>query len=182
MVEKSRLEKSSDGVYPEGEIVLYRHFLSLGLEIILFVVVSIAALYYTIKYPEFIQYVDIGIFTFPIPLFLLPPIVLAAYIIHGLYNYKYIISDDYVLDYEGVLSFKMRETRVEYEHVRGIEVDKTLYQRMLGLGDIKIGSAMKNDVEVMLKGIYDPNYYKDIIENRLRRHVELSEASSRKID
>ena len=176
----TQLEKSADGNYPGGEIIVYRHFLSLGPEIALFILVSLAALYYTAKHPEFIQYVDIGVVILPIPLFLLLPVVLASYIIHGLYNYKYVISNDYVLDYEGVLSFKMTETRVEYEHIRGIEVDRTIYQRILGLGDIRIGTAVRNDVEVLLKGIYNPHYYKDIIESRLRRHVEAMEISGLK--
>ncbi|MCB0319227.1 MAG: PH domain-containing protein, partial [Bdellovibrionales bacterium] len=59
-----------------------------------------------------------------------------------------------------------------YEHIRGVELDRTLYQRMFNLGDIKIGSSMKNEIEVLIRGIYKPDYYKRIIEYRLRLHME----------
>ncbi|MEZ4753925.1 MAG: PH domain-containing protein [Bdellovibrionota bacterium] len=157
--------------FPEGDLVIYRHFLSLAPMIILFVIASLVAFYYSASDRRFIQEVDIYGVIFSLPLLGLIPLVLAAYIIHGLYNSKYVIRDHCLICVEGLLSFKMQETRVEYEHVRGIEVQRSLYQRLFGLGDIKIGSAMQGDVEIYIRGIINPRYYEKVIEYRLRKHV-----------
>lgn len=156
-------------------IVFYTSFLNEVPAILLFFVLSVAAVPLTIKYHWSIKAIELPIpFGYVIeaslPLFALPPLVLFAYIVHQLYNNRYVIGSDHALCETGRLSLRKRETRIDYENVRGIEIDESLLQRIFGVGDLKIGSSMQSEIEIYMSGVRNPEYFRGILEKRIRAH------------
>ena len=118
------------------EIVLYRNFLDVGPAVVMLIVLMVAAVVFTIKVPQSVQYVEIFGLSLPVPFFALLPLATYAYILHRMYNNRYTISTDFVESRIGIISFKSADTRINFDDVRGIEVDRTIYQRIFKLLDI----------------------------------------------
>jgi len=58
-----------------------------------------------------------------------------------------------------------------YEHVRGVEIEQGLYQRIINLGDLHVGSGVnKGESEMLVCGIRNP----DAIKDELLKRVKLS--------
>ena len=69
---------------------------------------------------------------------------------------------------------RKQDMRIAFQDVRGVEVDRSLYQRIVNVGDMHIGSAMQAGVEVQFLGVRNPSRYRDIILSRrkeLERHT-----------
>lgn len=165
------LKGLSDPNSPISDIVIYRHPLSeLGL-IFGFVVLTVLAFIYSPKYEWSIQYVSFGgFFDLPIPFFALVPLVVGSFIIHRMYDCKYVVSHDHVRAVSGLLSLAEKDIRVDYENVRGIQVDKSIPQRILQLGDVYVGSSMHADVEIVMRGVLHPRHIREEIEERIKHH------------
>lgn len=153
-------------------IVLYRHHLQELPIAILVVLLAFAAYPLSVYVPISIQHVSVLSLRIPIPLFGLMPLVGIAYIFNRLWNCRYEIHDGYVMAEEGRMSFTLSDIRIDYENVRGIEIDRSIYQRVMRLGDLKVGSSMSADVELVMHGILHPEQYREIIEDRIRKHFE----------
>ena len=167
-------ENTATATIPDDNrlIVLYRNFLDVGPAVVMLIVLMVAAVVFTIKVPQSVQYVEILGISLPVPFFALLPLATYAYILHRMYNNRYTISTDYVESRTGILSFKSADTRINFDDVRGIEVDRTIYQRIFNLGDILVGSAMGNEVEVRIEGVSQPDRLHQLIEQRMRLHRE----------
>jgi hypothetical protein len=55
----------------------------------------------------------------------------------------------------GVLSRQSSEVR--HRDVRNLQVHQSLYQRLVGVGDLSISSAGQEDMEIVIRGIPDPH-------------------------
>ena len=157
----------------DDSVVFYRHFLSALPAIILFVVTAILSLYFSVTYPASVQWISlfrIGGFqvNIAIPLFALVPFALGALIIHQLYDCRYEIGDGYVRCTSGRLGFSKQDLRINMEHIRGIEIDRSLYGRIVNIGDLRIGSAMHEEVEIVMGGVFDPSHYRNIVTQRMK--------------
>lgn len=139
---------------------------------------SIAAgIYGSILYPASVQKLTITEFDsfsliVPIPFFALLPVVLSLLLLHRLFDAMLVVGLDHICLIEGILSFRTIDTRIDYENVRGIEIDRSLYQRIFKLGAIRIGSSMHSGVEIEMKGIKNPARLRLLIEDRIRGHFE----------
>ncbi len=113
---------------------------------------------------------DIKLFI-PLPM-ALPFGVLVKILIY-IYNSKYIIDERGVEAQIGLVAFNLRQPRLRYEDIRGIEPQQTLWERILGIGSVLIGSAMTQDVEIVMKGVANPRAIQLLIsgerDKRLRR-------------
>lgn len=160
------------------EITLRRSPLAELPRISLLLVLIVAGTLLSVIYPVTIQTVVIPLgsyeFAIVLPLIGLPLLLLAAYIIHRLWDTKYVIGADYVRSIKGLLSLSKEDMRIEYSTVRGIEIVRPLWQRILNVGTLKIGSAMRVEVEVLIEGIFNPSRYRDIILSRMK-HIGQSD-------
>lgn len=86
---------------------------------------------------------------------LLPGIVLGKILIY-MYDAKYIIDERGVEAQIGLVSLSLRQPRLRYEDIRGVEPIQTLLERLLGIGGVLIGSAMTQDVEIVMEGVANP--------------------------
>lgn len=78
------------------------------------------------------------------------------------------LTSDRVIERRGLLSSRRRE--MELADVRSIEVDRSLAQRMLGLGNVAVASAASADFIVRMTDIPDPERVAEILRRaRLKR-------------
>lgn len=80
------------------------------------------------------------------------------------------LTSDRLIERSGLLTRHRRE--MELADVRSIEVDRSLMQRMLGLGNVAIASAASADFMIRLWDIPDPERMAEILRQaRLKRLV-----------
>ena len=68
---------------------------------------------------------------------------------------KYQIFDDVVVASFGIVS--RRSTQVRVADIRGMSVHQSLVGRLLGVGDVTIGTAATGGAEVVMRGVRDPS-------------------------
>jgi hypothetical protein len=61
------------------------------------------------------------------------------------------------------------QTRLEYTHTRGVNLSQTIFERIVGFGDIHVATSGV-DTELLITGIIKPSFYTDIIKERLIGH------------
>ena len=85
------------------------------------------------------------------------------------FNKRFCLCKEYVSVYAGLLGANLRTTRLLYEHVRGVEIEQSVLQRLLGLGDLHVGSDVnKGEGEMVICGIRNPDKVKDLLLERVR--------------
>ncbi|MCB9030143.1 MAG: PH domain-containing protein [Deltaproteobacteria bacterium] len=141
--------------------------------IVIFFGLFISMFYFNREYPDTIQHIplqlgDMLYFDISLPLFGILPILSFAYVAHRLLDDKYVIDQDSLREISGLLSFNKKDMRIQFENIRGIEIDRNLYERLVNVGDLKVGSAMHEGIEAHLAGIRNPSKYRDIILERMK--------------
>lgn len=130
--------------------------------LIWFTVTSVAAIYLSRAYPV--------IFMIPgelfstsstrymlyLPYLVLGPGFFLGKILINIYNSKYIIDETGLEAQVGLVSLNLRQPRIRWEDIRGVEPRQTIWERMLGIGTIAIGSAMTSEPEIVMEGVANP--------------------------
>lgn len=68
---------------------------------------------------------------------------------------SYRIYDDLVVASFGIVS--RRSTQVRVADIRGMSIRQSLVGRMLGVGDVTIGTAATGDAEIVMRGVRNPS-------------------------
>lgn len=156
------------------QIVIYRSPLSQLGKIILFLLSIPFMVWFSATFPQSVEHLQFTwrgelAFAVGVPMSGIVPILLLAAITHGLFNYKYVICDDYVIEIAGLISLSLRTTRLHYIHIKTVEVNKNILERILNIGDLVIAADMTQaDSQINMRGVNDPHQYKDIIHERIR--------------
>ncbi|MBT4195222.1 MAG: PH domain-containing protein [Gammaproteobacteria bacterium] len=58
-------------------------------------------------------------------------------------------------------------TRIEYRHIRGVNLRQSLFNRFMSIGQILV-STSGMDTELIISDINRPVYFTEIIKNRLK--------------
>ncbi len=106
-----------------------------------------------------------------LPLLSLLPGFMLGKILFFLYNSKYIIDERGVEAQVGLVSLSLRQPRVRYEDIRGVEPVQRLHERFLGIGMVLIGSAAQQDVEIRMIGIPNPRSIQLLIQGERDRRM-----------
>jgi uncharacterized membrane protein YdbT with pleckstrin-like domain len=69
-------------------------------------------------------------------------------------SWRYLIDDHNIESYQGVLARRVHSIRVG--DLRNINVNQSVMQRLLGVGDVEFSSAAGGEVEVIFFGVDDP--------------------------
>ena len=78
------------------------------------------------------------------------------------------LTSDRLIEKRGLVASRRRE--MELADIRSVEVDKRVFQRMFGLGDVTIASAASADYAIRLNEIQDPDLAAETIRKaRLKR-------------
>jgi len=88
-------------------------------------------------------------------LFLIPGFLLARIFLR-IFDSRFIVDDRGIEAQIGLLSMSLRQPRLRYEDIRGVEPKQTIFERVLGIGSLLVGSSMTFDVEISMQGIADP--------------------------
>lgn len=108
-----------------------------------------------------------------LPLLIFLPGLILVKILVRIYDSAYIIDGRGVEAQIGIVSLMLRQPRLRFEDIRGVEPSQTIIERILTIGHLEIGSAMKEDVEIVMEGISDPRavqlFLSEEIERSLRR-------------
>ena len=91
---------------------------------------------------------------------------------------RYALSEDRLFISVGFLSIK--DDEVLLYRVRDIDTNRTLWQRLFGVGTVTVVSSDKTMPNLVLKNVKDPVFVKELIhtqveEMKIRRRVRLGE-------
>lgn len=115
-----------------------------------------------------------------LPVLVLLPGWMLGKILINIYDAKFIIDETGVEAQIGLVSFSLRQPRLRWEDIRGSEPQQTIWERILGIGSVLVGSAMTQDVEIVMSGVANPKAIQLLIQGeRDRRLRELRGAGNR---
>ena len=91
---------------------------------------------------------------------------------------RYCLSDDRLFISEGFLNIK--DDEILLYRVRDIDTQRTLWQRIFGVGTVTVVSSDKTMPNLVLKNIKDPIFVKELIhkqveETKIKRRVRFGE-------
>ncbi len=81
-------------------------------------------------------------------------VYLIAVVIYRRYSWAYTINGETIESREGLIARKVKSIRVQ--DLRNINVNQSLWQRLLGVGDVEFSSAGGSGVEVTFRGVSNP--------------------------
>ena len=81
-------------------------------------------------------------------------VYLVAVVIYRRYSWAYAIDSETIESREGLIARKVKSIRVQ--DLRNINVNQSLWQRMMGVGDVEFSSAGGSGIEVVFRGVDDP--------------------------
>ncbi len=87
-------------------------------------------------------------------------VYLVAVVIYRRYSWAYMINDETIESREGLIARKVCSIRVR--DLRNINVKQSLWQRLIGVGDVEFSSAGGSGIEVSFRGVNDPLQVKSL--------------------
>lgn len=81
-------------------------------------------------------------------------VYLIAVVIYRRYSWAYTIDSETIESREGLIARKVKSIRVQ--DLRNINVNQSLIQRILGVGDVEFSSAGGSGIEVVFRGVDKP--------------------------
>jgi len=153
---------------PAIALVVITLFISyLGSIYLPFLVIPIASV------PFYDRELNVGI-----PLLHFLPIIAFIVLIYRFYDRKFIIGTDSSTLIVGILSLQLRRVQIQYDKVKELEVRRSIYQRLVNTGDLKISTAMFDEPEVTLDGLHNPYYYATLIRYLAYQYQERMKSGS----
>jgi len=91
-----------------------------------------------------------------LPLWWLLPAFLLLEATWRIYNVRYVVDEQGIEAWDGILSLRQHIIQVRHEDVRSIETDQTVVERILDVGEVLVGTAATGQIEVILQGVPSP--------------------------
>lgn len=117
-------------------------------------------------------------FYLTLPLWSLLPFFVLTFSIFRIYNVRFVVDEHGIEARVGILSFHQRITRLRYEDIRSIEIEHSLIERALDIGDVEVSTASTGDVEIVLQGVAAPEEVQDMLQ---RERMSRQRAGVRRI-
>jgi len=86
-----------------------------------------------------------------------------------LYDAKHFITPKGVVARSGIYSFVTRDMHADFHDISGVSVRQSLFERLINIGTIDVGTAMSANVEIVIEGVDSPSKYADIMDDREER-------------
>jgi uncharacterized membrane protein YdbT with pleckstrin-like domain len=155
-------------------LLLAPSVLSEAPRLLLFAVLLAFGIWFSAAYPfSVLHFEDPQLsLTLHIPILLIPAVILGVMIAHALMNERYTVGKDYLRIVRGLLSVHKSDLRVKAHDIRGVDIERSLFGRVLNTGDIIIGSALNGEMVFRLRGIVNPSIYRDVILERAERELQ----------
>lgn len=96
---------------------------------------------------------------------LLLPVVAGIYFLGrafvNIYSTEYSITEKTIAVKTGL--FSIRRTEIRIADIRGVEIDRTFWQRLIGTGTVAVGTAATAAAEIYMTDVAEPQKVVDII-------------------
>ena len=153
--------------------VFYRSKLAELPMIALLLIIIILKLYLTAKYNFGLVNYNLSLlgktYTLSFSLLSILTVFVFLLILRNHYNQKLIVGSNFVICKSGIISINQQDVRLDFENIRGIEIDKSILDRILNLGKLKIGSSSTDQIEIIFSGLRNPNQVRALIEYRIHK-------------
>lgn len=111
-----------------------------------------------------------------LPILALVPGFFLVKVLINIYDAKYIIDDAGIEAQIGKMSLNFSQPRIRWEDIRGVKPEQTIWERILDIGTVSVGSAMTQETEIVMKGVASPRSIQLLIEHeRAKRHAEMKQ-------
>ncbi len=117
-------------------------------------------------------------FTLSLPLFWFIPALTIGNSLYRIYNVRYSIDSRGIEEKHGILAMRTKTTQVRYEDVRSVELEQTLLERILHIGEVEIGTAATGATEIKIQGVAAPEEVQDMIQRERDRRTKLQRERS----
>ncbi|RIL03485.1 MAG: hypothetical protein DCC75_12925 [Proteobacteria bacterium] len=144
-----------------------------GLHILVFLFACALMIYLTVKFDWSVQYFGLGQWLgykirLGLPLFGIFPLIALVWVVRSIYDELYILTDEYALKIMGRCSLTGKTIRLNYVNMRGVNIEKNLYQRLFDVGDLVVESDVTTaGSQIRMKGISNPRFYKDLLQKKM---------------
>lgn len=109
-----------------------------------------------------------------LPLFALMPLVAFGDLIARIYDVRFTLSADGIEARVGIVSLSQSVTRIRFEDIRLIEVDQSLLERLLDVGNVLIGTAATDSIEVYMEGMVAPGEIQRMVQAERDKRQQLA--------
>jgi membrane protein YdbS with pleckstrin-like domain len=99
------------------------------------------------------------------------PAIFLLEILRRRHDDLYTFAENRIMHRAGRLSLNYRIPSVHYTDIRSVRVVQSIWGRILGYGNVELGTAAQDGVELTLEGILDPQQIADLLDG-LRAHTE----------
>lgn len=106
-----------------------------------------------------------------LPLFLLVLGVLSIRPLFLMYDCRHLVGQHHLYSTFGLMSWRRNSTEIPFEDIVGVRVYQTIFQRILGVGDIGVWTATGDRPEVTMKGIFRPDKAMKLIRERVDQAI-----------
>ncbi len=155
--------------YRDGEnVIVHQSWKNQIGTLVVFVLLLAATTYLTVLYPDFTTVpLDFGAREVDFPLLNVLPLILLCRAAYAIYNERFVLTPDYLIHVTGRLAWRGRSSRLDYSKIQEIEIEETILQRVLGVGDLKIIPTAGTEANsIRLQGVSSPRGLKDLIRER----------------
>ncbi len=83
-----------------------------------------------------------------------------------IYSHRYFIGPRGIEENEGLVS--KDQSRIEFKHIRGVNLRQSVFERLLGIGTIDVATSGGENSEVRFVGIANPKRILNILRERLK--------------
>ena len=112
-------------------------------------------------------------------LWFLPAAALSTALLR-IYDVRYVLDGDGIEARTGIISLNQQVTRLRYEDIRSVEFKQSIWERLLDIGELEIGTAATSGVEIVLHGAACPGEVQNMILRERDRRQALARRPSEK--
>ena len=160
----------------DGQVRLRRSWLSQLKRFGVFIVLCVACVVLSQNFPGSVitgRFITVGDTTIylSIPLFSFLPLYALMMLIYPIYDALFTIDNRGLETRYGIISLQQKIVRIRYEDVRSIELQQSLLDRALNIGDVGIGSAATGKIEIVFDGVASPKEVQRMIQQERDRRL-----------
>lgn len=153
--------KQSIGRVDGENLIISQSWLNQLLGFVVFFALVAGTSYVTIVYPRF-SVLPLEGFDFPFLMFL--PLFELGRIAYRVCNERLVVTPKYMIHVTGRLWWRERSVRLEYSHIQEIEISESIFQRIIGVGDMVITPfGGHTNAAISIKGLWAPRAVKDLL-------------------
>lgn len=148
-------------------LLIHRSWRSVLPGLLLFALVSLVAVPISNDFPILLLNFDLSTFglayQLSMPILGLISAVLLARPLFLMYDCFHEVRCHHLRTISGRCSLRKNRIEIAFEDLRGVRVQQSILERLLGVGTIMIGTSITDTPEVRLHGIANPAYYANLI-------------------